>query len=92
MERQTFDFILNLIANKISVSFGDMGRNTIDAKIQLLLAIWYFATPDSYRYEYIQFTFIEDKCINYYVIVFILDQYAVDLMLAKLLECDLYAE
>ncbi|GLV37415.1 hypothetical protein CBL_10619 [Carabus blaptoides fortunei] len=49
MQGQTFEYILNIIRDKISMSFGDVGRNTIDAKIQLLLAIWYFVTPDSYR-------------------------------------------
>ncbi|KAJ8945484.1 hypothetical protein NQ314_009237 [Rhamnusium bicolor] len=49
MNRRTFSAVLTLIAVKISTRDMDVGRHTIPAKAQLLIALWYFATPDSYR-------------------------------------------
>ncbi|KAJ8944151.1 hypothetical protein NQ314_009544 [Rhamnusium bicolor] len=49
MNRRTFSAVLTLIAVKISTQDMDVGRHTIPAKAQLLIALWYFATPDSYR-------------------------------------------
>lgn len=49
MFRGTFDWILSKIRNKISTDIIDRGRHTITAKSQLLIALWYFGTPDSYR-------------------------------------------
>lgn len=51
MNRRTFAHILSIIKDTISTSEVDKGRPTYDAKTQLLVATWYFATPDSYRYE-----------------------------------------
>ncbi|CAH1375885.1 unnamed protein product [Tenebrio molitor] len=49
MYRTTFNHILDLVLNKISTAITDVGRHTINSKTQLLMAIWYFATPDTYR-------------------------------------------
>ncbi|XP_023311455.1 uncharacterized protein LOC111692021 [Anoplophora glabripennis] len=49
MHRRTFNYLLNLVKEHISSSSVDVGHPTIDAKRQLLCAIWYFSTPDSYR-------------------------------------------
>jgi hypothetical protein len=49
MYRATFELLLHLLEDKISSSVIDVGRHTISSKAQLLLTIWYFATPDSYR-------------------------------------------
>ncbi|XP_068897144.1 uncharacterized protein [Tenebrio molitor] len=49
MYRATFELLLHLLEDKISSSVVDVGRHTISSKAQLLLTIWYFATPDSYR-------------------------------------------
>lgn len=50
MRRESFEVLLNLLKEKIEGAHGDPGRNKISARTQLLMAIWYFATPDSYRY------------------------------------------
>lgn len=52
MFRTTFDYILGLIRDKISTGVLDVGRHTITPKAQLMVAVWYFSTPDSYRYYY----------------------------------------
>lgn len=49
MNRRTFNHILNLIRENISTDILDRGRHTISSKAQLLIALWYFGTPDSYR-------------------------------------------
>lgn len=49
MYRTTFETVLNLVKEQISTTIVDIGHPTIDARTQLLVAIWYFATPDSYR-------------------------------------------
>lgn len=49
MHRATFDHIFERIRNEISTSILDRGRHTITPKAQLLIALWYFGTPDSYR-------------------------------------------
>lgn len=49
MGKRTFDYVLMLIKDKISTSGVDNGRQTIDGKTQLLITLWYLATPDSYR-------------------------------------------
>lgn len=41
MYRVTFEYILELIENKISKSIIKQGRPTINARTQLLLALWY---------------------------------------------------
>ncbi|KAI4463053.1 hypothetical protein MML48_4g00003145 [Holotrichia oblita] len=49
LRRNTFTYLLNQLKDHISTSLVDKGHPTIDAKKQLLIALWYFATPDSYR-------------------------------------------
>jgi hypothetical protein len=51
MYRATVEFLLHLLEDKILSSVVDVGRHIISAKAELrvLLTIWYFATPDSYR-------------------------------------------
>ncbi|KAI4458040.1 cuticle protein [Holotrichia oblita] len=49
LRRNTFTYVLNQLKDHISTSLVDKGHSTIDAKKQLLIALWYFATPDSYR-------------------------------------------
>lgn len=48
MYRTTFEHILALTKNKIAPDVT--GRNPVTARHQLLFTIWYFSTPDSYRY------------------------------------------
>jgi len=45
----TFEFILEKIGEKLTRSID--GHKTIPADKQLLLSLWRFATPDSYRYK-----------------------------------------
>lgn len=47
--RRTFNAILDLIRDDISTSIIDRGRHTVSPKTQLLLDLWYLATPDSFR-------------------------------------------
>jgi hypothetical protein len=49
LNRFTFNYILNLIANRIESNVLDNHRHAITAKKQFLIALWYFATPESYR-------------------------------------------
>ncbi|KAG5899299.1 hypothetical protein JTB14_029253 [Gonioctena quinquepunctata] len=49
MNRPTFNHVLLLINEQISSDIVDKGRHTIPAKAQLLIALWHFGTPDSYR-------------------------------------------
>ena len=50
VSRQTYDSLLVLIGNLVSNEFsGSVGRTTISADKQLLVALWMLATPDSYR-------------------------------------------
>lgn len=49
MNRQTFEHVLALIEDKISAPIFERGRQVIPPKEQLLIALWYFGTPDSYR-------------------------------------------
>lgn len=55
MTRETFNFLLNVIALPLSMWKKDdvhgrkVGRNPISVEKQLLVTIWVFATPDSYR-------------------------------------------
>lgn len=49
MNRTTFNFILNLVRENISTNIVDRGRHTISPEAQLLVALWYFGTPDCYR-------------------------------------------
>lgn len=51
MNRYTFNHILALIEENIATGILDRGRHTISAKEQLLITLWYFGSPDSYRYE-----------------------------------------
>lgn len=51
MSRDTFNFLLNILKPSLEKkqNINGLGRNTIDPEKQLLLTIWTFATPDSYR-------------------------------------------
>ncbi|KAG5858841.1 hypothetical protein JTB14_029222 [Gonioctena quinquepunctata] len=49
MNRPTFNHVLLLINEQISSDIVDKGRHTHTAKAQLLIALWHFGTPDSYR-------------------------------------------
>lgn len=56
MNRPTFNHVLLMISEQISSTIIDRGRHTISAKAQLLIALWHFGTPDSYRYiQFINF-------------------------------------
>lgn len=48
MERDTLFFILDLIRNYLETLEGP-GRPSLLPELQLYVAIWYMATPDSYR-------------------------------------------
>ncbi|KAJ8930625.1 hypothetical protein NQ314_016540 [Rhamnusium bicolor] len=49
MYRATFHHIVRLIHADISSNITDTGRHTISSKSQLLIALWYFGSPDSFR-------------------------------------------
>jgi hypothetical protein len=49
MYRTTFDHCVTLLEEQISSGITDSGRPTIPAKAQVLIALWYFGTPDSFR-------------------------------------------
>lgn len=45
---ETYNMILHLIGPALSQTTA--GRKQIDPGKQLLIALWFLATPDSYRY------------------------------------------
>ncbi|KAL0849987.1 hypothetical protein ABMA28_011902 [Loxostege sticticalis] len=49
MYPETFEFLLSLIGKTLMETPYKPGRKPLDAKHQLLLAIWMMATPDTYR-------------------------------------------
>ncbi|XP_018567242.1 uncharacterized protein LOC108907893 [Anoplophora glabripennis] len=49
LNRGTFNVVLEIIKNKISSKTVENGRPTVPPKTQLLMALWYLGTPDSYR-------------------------------------------
>lgn len=52
MTRATFNVLLELIASEVISQKRDTigrGQDTVSVEKQLVLAIWLFATPDSYR-------------------------------------------
>ncbi|KAI4454335.1 hypothetical protein MML48_9g00015695 [Holotrichia oblita] len=51
MSRETFRFLHGLVANNLKKkeNLRQSGRSTISTEKQLLLTLWTFATPDSYR-------------------------------------------
>lgn len=46
----TFEIILTLIGPALNATDTAIGRKPISAEKQLLIALWFMATPDSYRY------------------------------------------
>ncbi|GAB1865699.1 Nuclease harbi1 isoform x2 [Camponotus japonicus] len=46
----TFEMILSLIGPALSATGITIGRKPISAEKQLYIALWFMATPDSYRY------------------------------------------
>lgn len=46
----TFEIILTLIGPALNATGTAIGRKPISAEKQLLIALWFMATPDSYRY------------------------------------------
>ncbi|XP_025161603.1 uncharacterized protein LOC112590103 [Harpegnathos saltator] len=46
----TFEMILSLIGPALKVTNTTTGRKSISAEKQLYIALWFMATPDSYRY------------------------------------------
>lgn len=54
MTRATFNVLLELIASEVISQKRDTigrGQDTVSVEKQLVLAIWLFATPDSYRFD-----------------------------------------
>ncbi|KAJ8966932.1 hypothetical protein NQ314_003208 [Rhamnusium bicolor] len=49
MYRTTFNHVLALIHADIASEITDNGRHTLSGKAQLLIALWYFETPDCFR-------------------------------------------
>ncbi|KAJ8914026.1 hypothetical protein NQ315_012050, partial [Exocentrus adspersus] len=49
LARNTFNEVLRLVKDRISTADMAVGHHTISAKAQLLITLWYLATPDSYR-------------------------------------------
>ncbi|CAH2090619.1 unnamed protein product [Euphydryas editha] len=49
MRRDTFEFLINLLGPDLQKQSAQYGRHPISVEKQLLLSIWTFATPDSYR-------------------------------------------
>lgn len=48
---ETFEVVLQLIGPGLrAVNNASAGRKTISEEKQLCIAIWFMATPDSYRY------------------------------------------
>ena len=51
---ETFQMILGVIGPRLCTNNNAVsGKEVISAEKQLLIAIWFMATPDSYRYIYI---------------------------------------
>ncbi|XP_011151570.1 uncharacterized protein LOC105190501 [Harpegnathos saltator] len=48
-QRNTFEFLLNLLRPKLCKQSERFGREPISPEKQLLTAIWILATPNSYR-------------------------------------------
>lgn len=46
----TFEMILSLIGPALNETNTTIGRKPISAEKQLYIALWFMATPDSYRY------------------------------------------
>lgn len=46
---ETFEIIMQLIGPALSLA-NITGRKQISAEKQLLITLWFLATPDSYRY------------------------------------------
>lgn len=44
-----FDHVLSVINKFILSDITDRGRHTVSGRSQLLIALWYFGTPDSFR-------------------------------------------
>ncbi|XP_011871036.1 PREDICTED: putative nuclease HARBI1 [Vollenhovia emeryi] len=51
----TFEIILTLIGPALNATGTEIGRKSISAEKQLLIALWFMATPDSYTYRLLQF-------------------------------------
>nr|CAI5854219.1 unnamed protein product [Callosobruchus analis] len=51
----TFDYMLNLLGDDLSRTESKSGRKPISAKVQLMIALWFMATPDSYRSVHVTF-------------------------------------
>jgi len=49
MSRIVFTYLLNLIKPSLEKQLNGYGRRTICPDVQLLVALWTMATPDSYR-------------------------------------------
>jgi len=49
MKRSTYKFLLELIQPELSRKDKRYGRYPISPEKQLLLAIWFMSTPNSYR-------------------------------------------
>lgn len=49
INRETFDYLLQLLESDLSSEIPASGRPRISAKHQLSITIWYLATPDCYR-------------------------------------------
>lgn len=48
---ETFEVVLGTIGPGLrAINNASVGRKTISEEKQLLIAIWFMATPDSYRY------------------------------------------
>lgn len=54
MYPETFEILLHIIGPSLTETPVKSGRKPIPAKKQLLIALWYLATPDSYRYALIK--------------------------------------
>lgn len=49
---ETFEEVLRIVGPGLKAIDAVGGRNPIPIEKQLLIAIWFMATPDSYRYVY----------------------------------------
>ncbi|GAB1860463.1 Nuclease harbi1 [Camponotus japonicus] len=52
---ETFEVLLHIIGSSLMETPVKSGRKPIPAKKQLLIALWYLATPDSYRSVCVKF-------------------------------------
>lgn len=49
LRRTVFEYLLNVIGPQFTTDNLEAGNDQIDSTKQLLITLWFLATPDSYR-------------------------------------------